>query len=107
MLNMAKAELEFISDADMCLFFEKDTRGEDSYISKRYRNVNNKCWKCDVKILLFNFSLYKMVDSEYSLENYKCSKMSIGTIIKNTGMLLTATKIKKCIIKLLIIRFMY
>ena len=43
MLNMAKAELEFISDADMCLFFEKDTRGEDSYISKRYRNVNKKC----------------------------------------------------------------
>ena len=42
MLNMAKAELELISDADMCLFFEKDMRGEDSYISKRYRKVSNK-----------------------------------------------------------------
>ena len=36
MLNMTKAELELISDADMCLLFEKGMRNGDSYISKKY-----------------------------------------------------------------------
>ena len=36
MLSVTKAELELISDANMYLFFEKDMRGEVSYIYKRY-----------------------------------------------------------------------
>ena len=39
MLNMTKAELELISDADMCLFFEKGMRHGDSYISKKYSKI--------------------------------------------------------------------
>ena len=39
MLNMTKAELELISDADMCLFFEKGMRNGDSYISKKYSKI--------------------------------------------------------------------
>ena len=35
----------------------------------------------------FTFSLYNMVDSENSPENYKCSKISIGVIIKHPEML--------------------
>ena len=31
---MAKIDLELISDANMSLFFEKSTRGGDSYISE-------------------------------------------------------------------------
>ena len=33
-INMAKIDLELISDANMSLFFEKSTRGGDSYISE-------------------------------------------------------------------------
>ena len=36
MLSVTKVELELISDANMYLFFKKDTRGEVSYIYKRY-----------------------------------------------------------------------
>ena len=39
MLNMTKAELELISDADMCLFFENGMRHGDSYISKKYSKI--------------------------------------------------------------------
>ena len=39
MLNMTKAELELISDADMCLLFEKGMRNGDSYISKKYSKI--------------------------------------------------------------------
>ena len=45
MLNMTKLELEFISDADMYLFFENGMRGELSYISERYSQANNKYLK--------------------------------------------------------------
>ena len=45
MLNMAKVELERISDADMHLFFEKDMRGGVPYISKIYSKANNKYFK--------------------------------------------------------------
>ena len=36
MLNMTKVELKLISDADMCLFFEKGMRGGVCCISKRH-----------------------------------------------------------------------
>ena len=42
MLNMTKAELELISDSDMCIFIEKGTRGGVSYIYNRYSKNNNK-----------------------------------------------------------------
>ena len=45
MLNMTKVELELITDLDMYIFFEKDTRGEVSYISNRYNKTNNKYLK--------------------------------------------------------------
>ena len=40
-LNMTKVELELISDADMCLFFEKDMGGRVSYISNGYSSKAN------------------------------------------------------------------
>ena len=33
------------------------------------------------------FSIYKIVDNEYSTENYKSSKSSFGTVMKNPEML--------------------
>ena len=44
-LNMIKAELEFIPDADMYLFVEKAMRGGVSYISKRCTKSNNNYMK--------------------------------------------------------------
>ena len=38
-------------------------------------------------LLVFCFSIYKIVDSEYSPGNFKFSKISIGTIIKNPEIL--------------------
>ena len=53
MLNMTKVELELIPDPDMYMLFEKDTRGEVSYISNRYSKSNNKFLKSfDPKIEL-------------------------------------------------------
>ena len=45
MLNMAKVKLEFISDPDMYIFFEKGMIGGASYISNRYSKANNKYLK--------------------------------------------------------------
>ena len=45
MLNMIKVELELISDSDMYFFFEKDTRGGLSHISKKYSKANNNFLK--------------------------------------------------------------
>ena len=46
MLNMTKVEFELISDPDMYIFFEKDTRGGLSYISSnRYSKPSNKYFK--------------------------------------------------------------
>ena len=42
MLNMTIAELELFPDPDMCIFFEKGTRGGVCYISNRYIKANNK-----------------------------------------------------------------
>ena len=47
MLNMTKIKLEFILDPDMCIFFEKGTRGGASYILNRYSKTNNKYLKSD------------------------------------------------------------
>ena len=35
----------------------------------------------------FCLSVYKMVDSEYSMEIYKSVKISIGAVTKNPGLL--------------------
>ena len=45
MLNMTKVKLEFISDPDMYIFFEKGMRGGVSYISNWYSKTNNKYLK--------------------------------------------------------------
>ena len=45
MLNMIKVELEFISDADIYLFFEKAMRGGVFYVSKRYSESNKNYLK--------------------------------------------------------------
>ena len=42
---MTKVELELIPDADLNIFFEKDTRGGVSYISNRYSKAKNKYLK--------------------------------------------------------------
>ena len=45
MLKMTKIKLEPIPDPDMCIFCEKDTRCEISYISNRYSKANKKYLK--------------------------------------------------------------
>ena len=42
MLNMTKFELALIPDPGMYLFFEKDMRGQVSYISNKYSKASNK-----------------------------------------------------------------
>ena len=42
MLKMTDVKLEKISDIDQYLFIEKGTRGEISYIAKRYARANNR-----------------------------------------------------------------
>ena len=42
MLKMTGVKLEKISDIDMYLFIEKETREGVSYIAKRYAKANNK-----------------------------------------------------------------
>ena len=42
MLKMVGIKLEKISDIDKYLFIEKGSRGEISYIAKRYAKANNK-----------------------------------------------------------------
>ena len=43
---MTKIESDLISDIDMDLFIEKETRRRISYISKRHIKANNKYMKC-------------------------------------------------------------
>ena len=60
MLNMAKVELELISDADMYLSFEKGMKGRVSCISKRYSKASNKYLKsCEPKqgTILYTWTL--------------------------------------------------
>ena len=45
MVNMAKVELELITDPEMYIFFEKRMRGSVSSISNRYNKANNKYLK--------------------------------------------------------------
>ena len=45
MLDMTKVKLEIIPDPDLCILFEKGTRGGVSYISNRYSKANNKYLK--------------------------------------------------------------
>ena len=42
MVNIAKVDLDLISDADIYLFFENSMRRGVSHISKRDSNVNNR-----------------------------------------------------------------
>ena len=42
MLKVTDVKLEKISDIDKYLFIEKGSRGEISYIAKRYAKANNK-----------------------------------------------------------------
>ena len=45
MLKMAKIKLEFISDPDMFIFFERGIKSGISQISNRYSKANNKYLK--------------------------------------------------------------
>ena len=38
-------------------------------------------------VFSFFFSIYKMVNSEYSMDIYKSVKVSIGTVMRNPAML--------------------
>ena len=71
MLNMTKVDLELISDADMCIFFEKGMRAGVSYISKRYIKVNNKYLKFHNQTQESKHSIY--LDAN-NLHGYTMSK---------------------------------
>ena len=43
MLKMTGINLELITDLDMQLFIEKESRGGISYIAHRHAEANNKC----------------------------------------------------------------
>ena len=45
MLKMTNVKLEKIIDIDIYLFIEKELRGGISYITKKYREANNKYMK--------------------------------------------------------------
>ena len=45
MLNITKVELALITDPDMYIFFEKDTKSGVSYISNRYIKASNNYLK--------------------------------------------------------------
>ena len=45
MLKMTNIALELIPDPDVYIFFEKGTRGGNSYISNRHSKANNKYLK--------------------------------------------------------------
>ena len=51
-LNMAKVQLELISDVEMYLFFEKSLRGRVFYIFKRYNKYSNN---------LHSYAMYKFL----------------------------------------------
>ena len=44
-VDMTNVELEFITDPDMYIFFEKGMRGGVSYISNTYSKASNKYLK--------------------------------------------------------------
>ena len=45
MLKVTKIKLELIADPDMFIFFEKGTRGGNSYICNRYSKASNEYLK--------------------------------------------------------------
>ena len=66
------------------------------------KNVDYHCFICNISkskainlwensvhdsIFTFFFTIYRMVDSEYSMDIYKSVKISIGTVTKNPGIL--------------------
>ena len=52
-----------------------------------YKNVALILTLLRAVFVLFLFSIYKTVDSEYNKDNYKSSKISIATVMKNPEML--------------------
>ena len=65
MLKMTGIKLDLISDIDMHLFIEKGMRGGISYISKRYKKVNNKYMKCYDSSEESNFIMYLDANNLY------------------------------------------
>ena len=84
-VNMKKAELELISDADIYLFFEKGMGGKVSYISKRYSQASNKYLKSydpkqeSKQILCLNANTYTVMQCL----NFFQQVDSNGSILKN------------------------
>ena len=65
-----------------------------------YKNIVLISNQLKTRFLISSFSVYKMVDSEYSTDNNKSSKISIRTTMKNPKMLKffpVHLKTKKCV----------
>ena len=65
-----------------------------------YKNIVLISNQLKTRFLISSFSVYKMVDSEYSTDNNKSSKIGIRTIMKNPEMLKffpVYLKTKKCV----------
>ena len=71
MLDMIKVKLEFISDQDMYMFFEKGMGGGVSYISNTYSKVNNKYLKSYNSKQKLKHIIYLDVNSLYDYAMFK------------------------------------
>ena len=78
--KMKKIEPELISDPDMYMLFEKDTRGEISYICNIYSKGSNNYLKPDAK----QESKHIIYLDVNNLSDYAMSKFfSNGSILKS------------------------
>ena len=71
MLDKIKVKLEFISDQDMYMFFEKGMGGGVSYISNTYSKVNNKYLKSYNSKQKSKHIIYLDVNSLYGYAMFK------------------------------------
>ena len=93
MLNMARIELDLISDIDMHLFIEKGMRGGTSYIAKRHGKANNKCMECygsseESKYITYfdvSMSQYLLYSGFKWLNKKETSDFSLNSISENSS----------------------
>ena len=95
-LNISDIAVITVKNVDCCCIVHDSSRSESINVSKnfvleKWAYIKNIALISSliktVIFCLFCFSIYKMADSEYSKNNNKSSKISIGTVMKNPEML--------------------